>query len=164
MIGFTTESAESRSTKYASDLAKGYEIPIVHVNADDPEACLSAVKFAVEYRKTFNKDFLIDLIGYRRYGHNEMDEPSTTQPMLYDAVRKHPTVKQIFAEKLVKEGVLTEEVVQNIEKSVTKRIEDAYQKVPSKRNTLPVKLNFQSLYQTVSQMWTLRLILMCSAS
>lgn len=133
MIGFTTESAESRSTKYASDLTKGYEIPIVHVNADDPEACLSAVKFAVEYRKTFNKDFLIDLIGYRRYGHNEMDEPSTTQPMLYDAVRKHPTVKQIFAEKLVKEGVLTEEVVQNIEKSVTKRIEDAYQKVPSEK-------------------------------
>lgn len=109
MIGFTTESDESRSTKYASDLAKGYEIPIVHVNADDPEACLSAVKFAVEYRKRFNKDFLIDLIGYRRYGHNEMDEPSTTQPMLYDAVRKHPTVKRIFAEKLVSEGLISEE-------------------------------------------------------
>ncbi|WP_250540408.1 2-oxoglutarate dehydrogenase E1 component [Bacillus subtilis] len=133
MIGFTTESAESRSTKYASDLAKGYEIPIVHVNADDPEACLSAVKFAVEYRKTFNKDFLIDLIGYRRYGHNEMDEPSTTQPMLYDAVRKHPTSNKFSLKKLVKEGVVTEEVVQNIEKSVTKRIEDAIQKVPSKK-------------------------------
>ncbi|KYD02527.1 2-oxoglutarate dehydrogenase E1 component [Bacillus atrophaeus] len=133
MIGFTTESDESRSTKYASDLAKGYEIPIVHVNADDPEACLSAVKFAVEYRKKFNKDFLIDLIGYRRYGHNEMDEPSTTQPMLYDAVRKHPTVKQIFAEKLIKEGQISEETVQNIEQSVAKRIEDAYQKVPAKK-------------------------------
>lgn len=133
MIGFTTESDESRSTKYASDLAKGYEIPIVHVNADDPEACLSAVKFAVEYRKRFNKDFLIDLIGYRRYGHNEMDEPSTTQPMLYDAVRKHPTVKRIFAEKLVSEGLISEEKAQNIETAVTKRIEDAYKKVPAKK-------------------------------
>ncbi|MEH7662643.1 2-oxoglutarate dehydrogenase E1 component, partial [Bacillus velezensis] len=133
MIGFTTESDESRSTKYASDLAKGYEIPIVHVNADDPEACLSAVKFAVEYRKRFNKDFLIDLIGYRRYGHNEMDEPSTTQPMLYDAVRKHPTVKRIFAEKLVSEGLISEEKAQNIETTVTKRIEDAYKKVPAKK-------------------------------
>ncbi|MFE7495052.1 2-oxoglutarate dehydrogenase E1 component, partial [Bacillus velezensis] len=133
MIGFTTESDESRSTKYASDLAKGYEIPIVHVNADDPEACLSAVKFAVEYRKRFNKDFLIDLIGYRRYGHNEMDEPSTTQPMLYDAVRKHPTVKRIFAEKLVSEGLISEEQAQNIETAVTKRIEDAYKKVPAKK-------------------------------
>lgn len=133
MIGFTTESDESRSTKYASDLAKGYEIPIVHVNADDPEACLSAVKFAVEYRKRFNKDFLIDLIGYRRYGHNEMDEPSTTQPMLYDAVRKHPTVKRIFAEKLVSEGLISEEKAQNIEMAVTKRIEDAYKKVPAKK-------------------------------
>lgn len=93
-----------------------------------------------------------------------MDEPSTTQPMLYDAVRKHPTVKQIFAEKLVNEGVLTEEVVQNIEKSVTKRIEDAYQKVPAKRNIPPLKLNFQSLFQTVSLMWTHPLILMCSVS
>ncbi len=133
MIGFTTESDESRFTKYASDLAKGYEIPIVHVNADDPEACLSAVKFAVEYRKRFNKDFLIDLIGYRRYGHNEMDEPSTTQPMLYDAVRKHPTVKRIFAEKLVSEGLISEEKAQNIETAVTKRIEDAYKKVPAKK-------------------------------
>ncbi len=133
MIGFTTESDESRSTKYASDLAKGYEIPIVHVNADDPEACLSAVKFAVEYRKRFNKDFLIDLIGYRRYGHNEMDEPSTTQPMLYDAVRKHPTVKRIFAEKLVSEGLISEEKAQNIEMAVTKRIEDAYKRCPPKR-------------------------------
>ncbi|MCY8267932.1 thiamine pyrophosphate-dependent enzyme, partial [Bacillus haynesii] len=114
MIGFTTESNESRSTKYASDLAKGFEIPIVHVNADDPEACLSAVQLAVEYRMTFNKDFLIDLIGYRRFGHNEMDEPSATQPMLYDAVRKHPTVKNIFAEKLIHTGIVDKETVDKI--------------------------------------------------
>ncbi|MFC4480339.1 thiamine pyrophosphate-dependent enzyme, partial [Flavobacterium chungangensis] len=75
LLGFTTDSTDSRSTRYASDLAKGYEIPVIHVNADDPEACLDAVYFACEYRKTFNKDVLIDLIGYRRYGHNEMDDP-----------------------------------------------------------------------------------------
>ncbi|UJM26000.1 2-oxoglutarate dehydrogenase E1 component [Bacillus altitudinis] len=133
MIGFTTESNESRSTKYASDLAKGFEIPIVHVNADDPEACLAAVQLAVEYRKRFKKDFLIDLIGYRRYGHNEMDEPSTTQPMLYDAVRKHKTVKNIFADKLVTEGLLSKEQREEIEQAVTAKIEEAYKKVPSKK-------------------------------
>ncbi|MCY8616183.1 thiamine pyrophosphate-dependent enzyme, partial [Bacillus haynesii] len=126
MIGFTTESNESRSTKYASDLAKGFEIPIVHVNADDPEACLSAVQLAVEYRMTFNKDFLIDLIGYRRFGHNEMDEPSATQPMLYDAVRKHPTVKNILAEKLIHNGIVDKETVDNIKDAVLKRLEEAY--------------------------------------
>ena len=79
-LGFTTGPAEDRSTLYASDLAKGFEIPIVHVNADDPIACLAAVRLAVAYRAEFGKDFLIDLIGYRRWGHNEGDEPSFTQP------------------------------------------------------------------------------------
>ncbi|MDA1475050.1 2-oxoglutarate dehydrogenase E1 component [Bacillus changyiensis] len=136
MIGFTTESNESRSTKYASDLAKGFEIPIVHVNADDPEACLSAVQLAVEYRETFNKDFLIDLIGYRRFGHNEMDEPATTQPMLYDAVRKHPTVKHIFAEKLIQEGIIEKETVKKLHDSAMKRLDEAYRKVPAKKEDL----------------------------
>ncbi|MED2976872.1 2-oxoglutarate dehydrogenase E1 component [Bacillus swezeyi] len=136
LIGFTTESNESRSTKYASDLAKGFEIPIVHVNADDPEACLSAVQLAIEYRETFNKDFLIDLIGYRRFGHNEMDEPSATQPMLYDAVRKHPTVKNIFAEKLITNGTIEKETVDKIQESVVKRLEEAYRKVPAKKEDM----------------------------
>ncbi|MCY9270114.1 thiamine pyrophosphate-dependent enzyme, partial [Bacillus licheniformis] len=126
----------SRSTKYASDLAKGFEIPIVHVNADDPEACLSAVQLAVEYRMTFNKDFLIDLIGYRRFGHNEMDEPSATQPMLYDAVRKHPTVKNIFAEKLIHKGIVDKETVGKIKDAVQKRLEEAYRKVPAKKEDM----------------------------
>ncbi|MCF7618208.1 2-oxoglutarate dehydrogenase E1 component [Bacillus sonorensis] len=136
MIGFTTESNESRSTKYASDLAKGFEIPIVHVNADDPEACLSAVQLAVEYRETFNKDFLIDLIGYRRFGHNEMDEPAATQPMLYDAVRKHPTVKNIFAEKLISKGIIEKDTVSKIQDSVMKRLEEAYRNVPAKKEDM----------------------------
>src|SRR5690606_38088488 len=83
MIGFTTESEDSRSTRYSSDLAKGYEVPVIHVNADDPEAVLNAAQLAVLYRQTFQKDILIDLIGYRRYGHNEMDEPLATHPIMY---------------------------------------------------------------------------------
>lgn len=133
MIGFTTESQDSRSTKYASDLAKGYEIPIVHVNADDPEACLAAVQIAMEYRNKFKSDFLIDLIGYRRFGHNEMDEPAMTQPKLYEKVRKHPTVSKIYGGKLVNEGVLKSEDIEKINKEVKETLEKAYQKVPDKK-------------------------------
>ncbi|MDN5698251.1 MAG: thiamine pyrophosphate-dependent enzyme, partial [Rubrobacter sp.] len=82
-VGFTTEHKDARSTTYASDLAKGYEIPVVHVNADDPEACLAATRMAFAYREQFGKDFLIDLVGYRRFGHNEGDEPNYTQPKMY---------------------------------------------------------------------------------
>ncbi len=86
-IGFTTNPTDGRSTYYASDLAKGFEIPIVHVNADDPEACITAVRLGIAYRQQFGKDFLVDLVGYRRWGHNEGDEPTYTQPKLYAAIR-----------------------------------------------------------------------------
>lgn len=86
-VGFTTDSYDSRSTKYSSDLAKGFDIPIVHVNADDPEACLAAANLAIQYRIFVQKDFLIDLIGYRRYGHNEMDDPAVTQPQVYKRLK-----------------------------------------------------------------------------
>src|SRR5699024_8248298 len=79
LVGFTTDSSDARSTRYASDLAKGYEIPIIRVNADDPIACVRAIGMAYEYTKKFHKDCLLDLVGYRRYGHNEMDEPRATQ-------------------------------------------------------------------------------------
>ena len=108
-IGFTTLPSDSRSTLYAGDLAKGFEIPVVHVNADDPEACLMAVRMAIEYREAFGKDFLIDLIGYRRWGHNEGDEPSFTQPLMYAAIDEHPTVRKLFADQLLSQGVVTED-------------------------------------------------------
>ena len=107
-LGFTTEAGEGRSTLYASDLAKGFEIPIVHVNADDPIACLAAIRLAVAYRTRFAKDFLIDLIGYRRWGHNEGDDPSFTQPRTYAAIEKKPTVREQFAADLVRRGVVRE--------------------------------------------------------
>ena len=105
-LGFTTEPREERSTLYASDLAKGFEIPIVHINADDPIACLAAVRLAVAYRAEFGKDALIDLIGYRRWGHNEGDDPSFTQPRMYATIGQQPTIREKFAADLVVRGVV----------------------------------------------------------
>lgn len=130
MIGFTTESYDSRSTKYASDIAKGYEIPIVHVNADDPEACLAAANLAFKYRQRFKKDFVIDLIGYRRFGHNEMDEPMATNPTMYNIIQQHPTVRQLYAQKLIEKGIVTKEAVEEMERAVAERLKNAYERVP----------------------------------
>ena len=90
-VGFTTDMEDARSTRYACDLAKGFDIPIIHVNADDPEACLSAVRLAMAYRDRFHQDVLIDLVGYRRHGHNEGDEPAYTQPLMYERIKSLPT-------------------------------------------------------------------------
>jgi 2-oxoglutarate dehydrogenase E1 component len=125
-IGFTTNPSDGRSTYYASDLAKGFEVPIVHVNADDPEACIAAVRLGIAYRQRFHKDFLVDLVGYRRWGHNEGDEPTYTQPTLYAAIKAHPTVRQILAERLVAEGVVTAEEVAAMEREVEERLSQAY--------------------------------------
>ncbi len=125
-IGFTTNPADGRSTYYASDLAKGFEVPIVHVNADDPEACVTAVRLGIAYRQQFGKDFLVDLVGYRRWGHNEGDEPAYTQPKLYAAIRAHPPARQIWAERLVRENVITQEDVEEEERTVMARLEAAH--------------------------------------
>jgi 2-oxoglutarate dehydrogenase E1 component len=121
-IGFTTDSRDSRSTLYAGDLAKGFEIPVVHVNADDPLSCLSVARLAVAYRQRFGKDFLIDLVGYRRWGHNEGDEPAFTQPQMYALVNRHPTVRQRFADQLVAEGIVTREEADAMLQSVLDRL------------------------------------------
>ncbi|MCG3208987.1 MAG: 2-oxoglutarate dehydrogenase E1 component [Anaerolineae bacterium] len=105
-IGFTANPRASRSTLYASDLAKGFKIPVVHVNADDPEACLEVAMLAFAYQQEFSKDFVIDLIGYRRYGHNEGDEPRFTQPVIYQLVDKQPTVREQWGSALVERSVL----------------------------------------------------------
>jgi 2-oxoglutarate dehydrogenase E1 component len=128
-LGFTTDSEDSRSTRYASDLAKGYEIPVVHVNADDPEACLKAMCLAYEYRMRFNKDFLIDLIGYRRFGHNEMDDPFTTQPKLYELVKKHPTVRALYAKQLQDEKIISAEKVENMKNEFEGMLQKKYESV-----------------------------------
>ncbi len=124
-IGFTTSPGDARSTLYASDLAKGFEIPIVHVNADDPVACLAVARLAVAYHQRFRKDFLIDLIGYRRWGHNEGDEPAFTHPRIYEVISKHPTVKQIWANTLEREGTLTRDEITDISRRVMEQLESA---------------------------------------
>lgn len=134
LIGFTTERTDSRSTRYSSDLAKGYEVPIIHVNADDPEAVLTAAKLACEYHNTFKKDFLIDLVGYRRFGHNEMDEPMTTNPLMYRLIQNHPTVKELYGRKLTEEGILSSSEVELINDSVLSKLAEAYNKVPAKED------------------------------
>ncbi len=108
-LGYTTTPEDGRSTLYASDLAKGFKIPIVHVNADDPEACLEAARLAFAYRAQFEKDFLIDLVGYRRYGHNEGDEPVFTQPLIYRNIENHPGVRALWAGTLLKRGTIDED-------------------------------------------------------
>jgi len=117
-VGFTTDPIDARSTHYASDLAKGFEVPIVHVNADDPVACLQAMRLGIEYRSKFARDFLIDLVGYRRHGHNETDEPAFTQPKLYEKVRAHPTPVKVWAARLVADGVVTDEEVKRIDAEI----------------------------------------------
>ncbi|HLR62080.1 MAG TPA: 2-oxoglutarate dehydrogenase E1 component [Lentibacillus sp.] len=127
LLGYTTNQEEGRSTHYASDLAKGFEIPIVHVNADDPVACVVAMKMAFEYRQKFHKDFLIDLVGYRRYGHNEMDEPRATQPYLYHEIDNHPTAANVFAERLQKEGVVEEGELKNLKNQTESNLREIYE-------------------------------------
>jgi 2-oxoglutarate dehydrogenase E1 component len=111
-IGFTTDPEEGRSTPYAADMAKGFNVPIIHVNADDPEACLASVRLAMAYRERWGRDVVIDLIGYRRFGHNETDEPAYTQPLMAQKIKEHPPVSQLYAEALVKEGIVTPDEVE----------------------------------------------------
>ncbi|HJR60059.1 MAG TPA: 2-oxoglutarate dehydrogenase E1 component [Vicinamibacterales bacterium] len=113
-LGFTTGAEDIYSTSYASGLARGFKIPIIHVNADDPEACVEAARLAIAYRKQFQRDFLIDLIGYRRYGHNEGDEPAFTQPLMYQKISAHPTVRQIWAATLADRGAITPEAADQL--------------------------------------------------
>src|SRR5260370_588371 len=99
-LGFTTDPHDERSTRHAPDVAKGFDLPLIHVNADDITACVSAVRLATAYRQKFGRDVVIDLIGYRRFGHNETDEPAYTQPLMYEPIKEHPTVRDIFAAQL----------------------------------------------------------------
>jgi 2-oxoglutarate dehydrogenase E1 component len=106
-VGFTTDASDARSTMYASDVAKMLEVPIFHVNADDPEAVVFVSRLALKYRMRFRKDVVIDLVCYRRHGHNEADEPAATQPGMYRVIRQHPSARRLYAEQLIAAGVLT---------------------------------------------------------
>jgi 2-oxoglutarate dehydrogenase E1 component len=125
-LGFTATPEESYSTSYASGLARGFKIPIVHVNADDPVACIEAARLAWAYRHRFKLDALIDLVGYRRYGHNEGDEPAFTQPQVYQIVAGHPTVRDQYARRLVADGVVSQEHADGLVKQHMRVFEEVY--------------------------------------
>jgi 2-oxoglutarate dehydrogenase E1 component len=133
-VGFTTDPRDSRSTRYASDLAKGFDVPIIHVNADDVDACIWAANLAIEFRKRFARDVLIEIIGYRRFGHNEQDEPAYTQPSMYERIKNHPTARELFANKLVAQGVLGKEQVDELSAQATARLQEAHRAVKGKHD------------------------------
>ena len=144
-IGFTTDPREGRSTDYSSDLAKGFDAPIVHVNADDPEACLSAVRLAMMYRDKFHGDVVIDLVGYRRYGHNEADEPAYTQPAMYERIKQTPTARQKYAEQLAREGVIDAAQANADAEAAYQRLTEVQQAVKSgQRAEEPQRIKKQS--------------------
>ncbi|MGZ8190119.1 MAG: 2-oxoglutarate dehydrogenase E1 component [Methylococcaceae bacterium] len=123
-IGFTTSNPlDARSTLYCTDIASMIQAPVFHVNGDDPEAVIFVTKLAVDYRMTFNRDVVIDLICYRRLGHNEADEPAATQPAMYKKIRKHKTTRKIYSEKLISAGVITSEQSIAMEKDYQKLLE-----------------------------------------
>jgi 2-oxoglutarate dehydrogenase E1 component len=126
-VGFTTDPSEGRSTRYSSDLAKGFDVPIVHVNADDPEAAISAIRLALAFRRRFESDVVVDLVGYRRHGHNEQDEAAYTQPLMVAQIAQHSTVRDQFAARLVDEGVLTPEEAETVVAQVTSELKEAHE-------------------------------------
>jgi 2-oxoglutarate dehydrogenase E1 component len=131
-IGFTTDPNDSRSTYHVSDLARGYDIPVIHVNADDVDACVSAAQLAAAYRNRYQRDVLINLIGYRRLGHNELDEPAYTQPVMSRTIKAHPPVSKLYAQKLVDEGLLDRAQVDEMIAAAERRMRDAHEAVTSR--------------------------------
>ncbi len=126
-VGFTTDPDDARSTHWASDLAKGFDVPIIHVNADDVAGCISAVRLAFAFREEFGHDVLIDLIGYRRFGHNEADEPAYTQPEMYATIKTKKRVAELWAERLIADGVVSKEEVDRQEQQVWDNLTSLHQ-------------------------------------
>lgn len=137
-IGFTTDNADARSTLYCSDVAKMLDTPIFHVNGDDPEAVVYAMELAIEFRKEFNKDVFVDMICYRKHGHNEADEPRFTQPGMYELISKHQTPREIYIDKLKADGTINEEDAKKIKAQFDDNLQDILSKV--KQNQLPYQL------------------------
>src|SRR5205814_2930226 len=117
---------EARSTPYSTDIARGVQAPIFHVNGDDPEAAIRVARIAFDFREQFKKDVVIDMFCYRRHGHNEGDDPSYTQPFLYRKIKEHPSVAVLYADRLVRERVLTQEEVVEMRKRTSARFAEAY--------------------------------------
>jgi multifunctional 2-oxoglutarate metabolism enzyme len=131
-VGFTTDPEDARSTPHAADIAKGFNVPIIHVNADDVEACTAAMRLAMAYRERWQRDIVIDVIGYRRYGHNETDEPAYTQPQIAAKIKAHPPVSELYAKKLIEEGVIEPEEVERISEARKEEMSSALKRLREK--------------------------------
>src|SRR5437899_3913780 len=140
-IGFTTsDPRDTRGTIYCTDIANMIEAPIFHVNGDDPEACLLAVHLAMDYRQKFHKDVFIDVVCFRKLGHNEADEPMVTQPLMYKKIAQHPGTRKLYAEKLVTQGVLAAEEPEAMIKQYRDTLDAGQQTVS------PMLSNFKSKF------------------
>ena len=128
-VGFTTEPADGRSTRYSSDLAKGFDVPIIHVNADDAEAAVATIRLALAFRRRFGHDVVVDLVGYRRHGHNEADEPAYTQPLMAERIKAQPSVREQYAAQLVAEGVVTQEEADSLVEEVERQLRTAHERL-----------------------------------
>ena len=139
-VGFTTSPEDTRSSPYASDVAKSQQVPVLHVNGDDPEACVRAMDMAIRFRQEFARDVLINLTCYRRFGHNEGDEPSYTQPVMYRAIKKHSTTKEVYATKIIGAGVIDEAFKKNYEQEQMDRLQKILEKVRKKKPETDVQV------------------------
>lgn len=142
-VGFTTNYLDARSSTYCTDVAKTTLCPVFHVNGDDIEAVVQAVGIAIEYRQQFNRDIFIDLLCYRKYGHNEGDEPKFTQPKLYDIIAKHPNPKVIYQKQLEAEGVVSGAEAKAIEDDYNNFLENEFEE--SRKNEKSLVYDFLSL-------------------
>ncbi|MBE0576025.1 MAG: 2-oxoglutarate dehydrogenase E1 component [Desulfuromonadales bacterium] len=149
-IGFTTAPDHARSTLYATDIAKMLMVPIFHVNGEDPEAVVYAASLALEYRQTFGEDVVVEVICYRRHGHNEGDEPFFTQPLMYEKIRKRPPLHEIYAERLIETGVDSEKIAEGANK-ITKRLEEALELEPKRQGDK----GFQAKWAGIQREYTL---------
>ncbi|HVY60487.1 MAG TPA: 2-oxoglutarate dehydrogenase E1 component, partial [Planctomycetota bacterium] len=136
-VGFTTDPDEGRSTRYASDLAKGFDSPIIHVNADDPEAAVSAVRLALAFRDRFRHDVVVDLVGYRRFGHNEQDEPAYTQPLMARAIEQHPPVRELYGATLSGRGVVEPGEDARLVQEVERTLKQAHDRLKASLGAAP---------------------------
>lgn len=130
-IGFTTNPEEARSTPYCSDLAKTFNCPVFHVNAEDPEGCIQAIILSMEIRARFGYDVFIDLNCYRKYGHNESDEPLFSQPLLYAKIKERKSIRTVFSQNLLHENITQEKDIKNLEENFRKQLQEALQKISS---------------------------------
>lgn len=144
-VGFTTDFDDARSSIYCTDVAKVIDAPVLHVNGDDPEAVVFCVKLATEFRQKFNRDIFVDMVCYRRHGHNESDEPKFTQPNLYNLISKHPNPREIYNKKLIARGDVDAQIAENMDKEFRDMLQDRLNMV--KQTTLPYK------YQPLENEW-----------